>query len=183
MATALLTSTSVNIGQAIAYQYPHADPINDYMVTWDGTQFNLVSWNLPDPQPTIDDLEQWYLAAVKQQAIAALRNGYNQTLLSGFQCVIGNNQYTFGWQTDDKTNMEITQTAIDKGFLTFPILYADINGNPVTLSSQSDLTAIEQAATKFFTAQHQQMLNLVAQVNSATTISAVEAITWAPASY
>jgi hypothetical protein len=183
MTTALLTSTSVNIGQAIAYQYPAASPTKDYTVTWDGTQFALTAWNMPVQQPTMDDINQWYLAAVKQQTIATLRSEYTQTLLSGFQCTVGNTQYTFGWQSDDKTNLELTQSAVDKGFLTFPILYSDIHGNPVTLSSQSDLTAIEQAATKFFSAQHQQLLNLVAQVNSATTVSAVEAITWTPATY
>jgi hypothetical protein len=183
MTTALLTSTSVNIGQAIAYQYPNASPDKDYTVTWDGTQFALTAWNLPDPQPTMDNINQWYLAAVKQQTIATLRNGYAQTMLGGFQCTISNTQYTFGWQPDDKTNLELTQSAVDKGFLTFPILYADIHGNPVTLSSQSDLTAIEQEATKFFNTQHQQLLNLVAQVNAATTVSAVEAITWTPATY
>jgi hypothetical protein len=183
MTTAILTSTSVNIGQAIAYQYPNASPTKDYTVTWDGTQFTLTAWNLPDPLPTSDEINNWYLAAVKQQTIATLRSGYTQTLLGGFQCTISNTQHTFGWQPDDKTNLELTQSAVDKGFLTFPILYSDIHGNPVTLSSQTDLTAIEQAATKFFSSQHQQLLNLITQVNSATTVSAVEAITWTPATY
>jgi hypothetical protein len=115
--------------------------------------------------------------------IALLRQGYEETIAQGFNATIGTTSYTFGWSTDDKANLSNTQQAIDQTFLTFPIQYSDIHGNPVTLSSQTDLNAVEQTATKFFNAQHQQILTLIGQVQTATTVSAVQAIVWSAATY
>jgi hypothetical protein len=179
---ALLTSTS-NIGMAIAYQYPTASPVTDYTVTWDGTQFALTSWNLPDPQPTVDDINQWYLAALKKQAFAQLKSGFEQTIAQGFQCAISGTTYTFGWQLTDQMHLQQVQYAIDKGLDTFPIDYADIDGNIVSIPDQATLTALEQKANDFAWAQVKQLRQLNSQVQSATTPSQVEGITWTPAAY
>jgi hypothetical protein len=179
---ALLTSTS-NIGIAIAYQYPAASPVTDYTVTWDGTQFALTSWNLPDPLPTSDEIEQWYLSALKQQALAQLKAGFNQTIAQGFQCTINGTTYTFGWQMIDQLHLQEVQYAIDKGIESFPIEYADIHGNIVIIPDQATLTALEQKAHSFAWAQVKQFRQLNRQVQSATTPSQVEGITWTPAAY
>lgn len=131
------------------------------------------------PPPSDDEL----LVQSQQGKISDLRNSYNQCLLNGFNVTIGSNTYTLGWSTDDKANLNATQTAVDRSYQTFPILYADINGSPITLSSQSDLDTIEQTATKFAFAQHQQILNLVGQVQSTSDTSTVNSISWTPATY
>ncbi|WAH35058.1 hypothetical protein [Alicyclobacillus dauci] len=124
------------------------------------------------------------LADVQTAKIAQLRNMYNQTLAAGFNVTIGSTQYTFGWTTDDITHMDATQNAVAKGFLTFPVQYADVNGSPVSIPDQTTLDSIESTATKFMTAQHQQVLNLIGQVQSPTaTTSSVNAIQWTPATY
>jgi hypothetical protein len=179
---ALLTSTT-NIGIAIAYQYPNASPITDYTVTWDGTQFALASWNLPDPLPTSDEIDQWYLAALKQQAYSQLKAGFEQTITQGFQCTLNGTAYTFGWQLTDQMHLQQVQYAIDKGLDTFPIEYADIDGNIVIIPDQATLTALEQKAHSFAWAQVKQLRQLNSQVQSATTPEQVEGITWTPAAY
>lgn len=131
------------------------------------------------PPPSDGEL----LASAQSSKIAELRLGYNQTLLSGFRSTIGSTTYTFGWSTDDKANLNACQTAIDRNDEVFPILYSDLHGNPVTLPSQSDLDTIEQTATRFAFAQHQQILNLVGQVKTAKTTDEVNSILWSAASY
>jgi hypothetical protein len=123
------------------------------------------------------------LKTAQAAQIQQLRLGYGQTMASGFQATIGTAQYTFGWSTDDKANLADTQQSVDKGYLTFPFNYSDINGHPVPISAQTDLNTIEQTATQFFNNQHQQVLSLIGQVNSATTIAAAQAVTWSPATY
>ncbi|NRD80268.1 hypothetical protein HPT25_23380 [Bacillus sp. BRMEA1] len=123
------------------------------------------------------------LADVQNAKIAQIRDSYNQTLASGFNVTIGSTQNTFGWTTDDITHMTATQTAVGRGFLIFPILYVDVTGSPVTVPDQATLDKIEETATKFMTANHQQAIQLVGQVKSATTIDTVNAIQWQSASY
>lgn len=128
------------------------------------------------------------LAQAKTTQITLLRAGYMQTLAAGFQATITAGTYTFGWQTADESNLNALQTAVASSYLSYPVQYADVNGNPVSIASASDLTTIEQTAAKFMAAQHQQVLTLIGQVQAITTatpnyLSAVEALVWAPASY
>lgn len=118
--------------------------------------------------------------------INLLRQGYTQTIASGFQYTFNTatpTTVTFGWSTDDKTNLLAVQESIDDGFLTFPILYTDKYGNPVTIPDQATLTSIKSKASAFFANQHQQILSLISQVQSATSVSAVQAIVWTSATY
>jgi hypothetical protein len=151
-----------------------------YADVWNNLGEYTIQNGVPVYTPIPDSVK---LANAQQAKIAQLRQSYAQTLASGFNVTIGGTQYTFGWQTDDKANLTALQKAIDQGFITFPVQYADIHGNPVTIPDQATLNTVEQTATRFFNAQHQQLLNLIAQVQAATTVSAVQAITWTPASY
>lgn len=135
------------------------------------------------PASLVWDTTATDLADAQTQKIAQLRDMYQQTLAAGFQVTISGTQYTFGWQDSDMTHMDALQTSIDKSFETFPAGYADVKGNPVSIPDQTTLNSIEQTATKFTDAQHKQIESLVANVESATTVSAVNAIQWTAASY
>lgn len=144
------------------------------------------TYTVPTASGTLTFTEQSaadQLSNAKTAQITKLRQGYVQTMASGFNFTIGTTQYVFGWSTDDKTNMDGTQTAVSKAFLTFPIQYSDIHGNPVSIPDQTTLDNLEHTATNFFSNNHQQVLNLIGNVNSATTVSGVEAVTWTPATY
>lgn len=131
------------------------------------------------PPPSEEEL----LDQAKANKKAELDAAYNQTLLNGFKVTISGVDHVLGWTTDDKTNLNATQTAIDRGFWQFPLYYSDINGDPLLLSSQADLDIIEQTASKFFPNQHQQILTLKANVQNATTVDEVNAIVWTEAVY
>ena len=112
-----------------------------------------------------------------------LEQGYQATLDAGFQATISTGTYTFGWQTSDIAHMTALQVAVTQGWQTFPVQYADVNGNPLSIASQADLNTIEQTAQKFMTAQHQQVLSLIGQAQAATTVAGVNEIQWVAASY
>lgn len=46
----------MNIAQSILHKYPNADPLKDFRVQDDGEGQYIAEWNLPDPQPTVDEL-------------------------------------------------------------------------------------------------------------------------------
>jgi len=123
------------------------------------------------------------LLTVQASKYKELRAGYAQTIATGFAATVGGTLYTFGWSTDDKATLADTQSSVDRGFLAFPFQYADIQGHPVPISAQADLDAIESTATKFFNAQHQQVLTLIGNVKAVTTIDDANAIQWAQATY
>ena len=120
------------------------------------------------------------LAEAQAAQIAQLRAGYAQTVAGGFVATVGGAQVTFGWQEADQRHLLQVQSAIDKAIDTFPVPYADINGASVSIPDQTTLTAIETAADKFDWAQIKQLRTMIAQVQAATTVAAVEAITWTP---
>lgn len=136
-----------------------------------------------NPASIVWDTTATDLADAQTQKITQLRDMYSQTLAAGFNVTIGSTQYTFGWASDDVTNMTATQQAVTQGFLTFPIQYADVHGAPVSIADQTTLDTIESTATKFMTAQHQQVLTLIGQAQSATAVDSVNAIQWTPATY
>lgn len=151
-----------------------------YADVWKNPTEYTIENGVPVYTPIPDSVK---LANAQQAKVSELRSAYAQTMASGFNATVGDTEYTFGWQTDDKANLTALQKAIDQGFLTFPVQYGDIHGNPVTVPDQLTLNTIEQTATRFFNAQHQQVLNLIAQVKQATTVSTVNAIQWTPATY
>jgi hypothetical protein len=131
------------------------------------------------PGPSDDEL----LAQAKQAKIAEIESGFEQTIAAGFKSSATGTELIYGWQTEDQIHLQLIQSAIDKGIETFPIDYADINGNPVSIPDQATLTALATDADKFMWAQVKQKRNLVAQVNAATTLDAVNSITWTTADY
>lgn len=136
----------------------------------------VIAWDTTNPiGASLSDVQ----ASKKTQ----LQNMYLQTLTAGFAATVGGISYTFGWTTKDESDMSALQKAIDKAFLAFPVTYADISGNPVTVADQATLDSIELTATKFAMAQHQQVLTLTGDANAATTVDAVNAIQWTPATY
>lgn len=46
----------MNISLAISQLFPEADPLTDFLVSDQGDGQFIADWNLPDPQPTEDEL-------------------------------------------------------------------------------------------------------------------------------
>ncbi|PAE61488.1 XkdW family protein [Bacillus subtilis] len=52
----------MNIGEAILFKYPTADPTKDFIVqnNGDGTPSYIAEWNIRAPIPTEADLKSWW---------------------------------------------------------------------------------------------------------------------------
>jgi hypothetical protein len=72
---------SYHIAHALAYLYPDADPREDYQITSiDGVE-SIAVWNLPDPQPTPEQLQIAADAYLAEQAAAATEASALRTLV------------------------------------------------------------------------------------------------------
>jgi len=58
----------MNLPNALQHLFPSADPTRDYVVQDDGDGPRIAAWNLPDPQPTLAQLQA---ASDAYDAIAA----------------------------------------------------------------------------------------------------------------
>lgn len=135
----------------------------------------VIKWGSP---PTVT------LAQSQATQKQILQQGYVQTLAGGFLSSATGTSTTYGWTSLDQQHMQQLRDAIKDGLEVFPIMdYADINGNTVTLSTQSQFTQLETDAKNFNMAQLKQLRSLIAQVVSATDTSAVNAVQWSAATY
>lgn len=60
----------VTLSEALATLYPTANPDTDYVIADTGSGPRIVTWNLPDPQPTAEQI-----AAVTSEQVAAAARG------------------------------------------------------------------------------------------------------------
>lgn len=155
------------------------DNFNTYPYHVDTTN-NTIVWDIANPIGAS-------LADVQSSKIAQLRDMFTQTLVKGFVSSADGTSRTYGYTpTDyphsDQSNMNKVSTQILMGAATFPIPYADINGSPVPLT-QTQFTQLVTDAGNFELAQTEQLRRLIGQVQSATTVDAVNTIQWTPATY
>lgn len=146
-------------------QYPfHIDITqNPPVIAWDTTATSVVT-------------------TAQQQKIAQLQNMFQQTLASGFTSSANGTAITYGYASTDVINMHGIATALSLGIETWPVNYADIHGNVVPLT-QAQFTQLCTDANRFNWAQVSQLRSLIGQVESATTVDAVNAIQWTPGTY
>ena len=172
-------------GLTLLAEYAEASAPQNVLDAWQNASWYTIQNNQLVQSPNYAALQ---IQQAQQQQITLLRQGYTQTIASGFNVTIGTTQYTFGWSTDDKTNLLAVQEAITDEDLTFPVQYGDIHGNPVSIPDQTTLSSIKSTASKFFNNQHQQILTLIGKVNTlvntqGTTVAQIQAVVWTPATY
>ncbi len=135
----------------------------------------VIAWDTANPiGATLTD--------VQKSKIAQLQNMYTQQLALGFTSSANGTATIYGYAPSDVTNMHGIATASVMGIETWPVSYADIHGNVVNLT-QVQFTQLCKDANNFNWAQVGQLRSLVGQVAAATTVTAVQAIQWTPATY
>lgn len=147
------------------------------LADWDGNETNWI-WNgsalvLKPANPVA------LLAAAKQAQTEILQAAYNISILApvSFTTAAGTTSM-FAQDVTSKANM---QDAIDAGIKseTWDLnLWLDANGAVITPFTLSDLQSLAAALEAYDTPKFSELLSLLAQVNAATTIEAVQAVTW-----
>jgi hypothetical protein len=86
----------MNLGRALAYLYPDAEPGRDYTVrAVEGSAPYIAEWNLPDPQPTEAELEAAGLEVAKVQKVGQMHEAAISELSPLFTDAHGKDELMF----------------------------------------------------------------------------------------
>jgi hypothetical protein len=168
---------------------------NNRVTGWSSSQevnTTLVQLNADDPffnapftytytNGTLTKDDAYHLAAVKTKKINELDSACSTAILGEFTAVVNGTTYSFAHDVNAQTNFTSAKLAfIDGSTTTITWTAYDSNGNVVRLQLTADLF------NTVFTAKLEHTTNnisrfrdtLAPQVNAATTVDAVNAITW-----
>lgn len=118
------------------------------------------------------------LSNAKTAQTALIEQAYASAMGAGFTSSADGTARVYGWQTTDALNLDLVQSAIDHAIETFPVAYADINGDPVSITDQTMLTALDKDASTFAWGNTTKGRSLLAQIKAATTVADVQAVVW-----
>ena len=122
------------------------------------------------------------LAQAQQTQNAALQAGCNSAFNAGFASAASGSALTYGFKPSDQANLNELATMLSLGVATWPVSWQTPDGTIVSLT-QAQFTSLLTDAQKFKWAQINQLRSLQAQVQAATTVSAVQAVVWTAATY
>ncbi len=142
----------------------------------DPTHYTLVnnSWTYTAPTSA----EQ--LQKAQQAQIALINLGLNQTLIGGFTSKT--TTHTYVTTTNGQANMEGDLKRFELDSTLTSVQFYTIDKGWLAHNHQDLINAFLDGG-KWKDAQYAQAQTLIGQINSATTISAVQAISWTPEAY
>lgn len=124
----------VALSDAIFVLFPNADPLIDYLIQDDGKGQYIKSWNLTDPQPTVEALN----AVTQEQVDTARKIAYrNEAIYAAFGSPVAAD-------TANRTDAVITHTALNDIREMVGALLVLIGKTPADLQ-----VAIDQNRTSF----------------------------------
>lgn len=154
-------------GSRVSFTY---DPASEEYFSADDT----VQANVGDPAPA--DL---LLQKVKNRKIQELETAYNQTIVADFTDT--GTGFTFGSQLDDLLNFTMQATDIvycPEDYPTGTTIYWRTKSNGIQPLTLDQFKGVCKSLRQHLRGSVQKLWNLENQVNQATTVDAVRAITW-----
>lgn len=169
----------MNIGQIIAWKWPNAAPTKDYSVVADpltGEQ-HIEFWNLPDPQPTDQDFQSWWVPCLKDSKIAQLKQKCYETIIAGFTSTASGTQHTYGLDEKDQRNLNGQLSILMLDNTITSVTWKTLDAGVITLTRDQFMQLCKDAEA-FKRSNIEKYWNLVSQVQAATTVDQINAINW-----
>lgn len=166
----------MEMASAIQYLYPKATNLVDFIImdNSDGQGQHIAVWNLPDPKPTEQQLQDAWLGYNKQTKLAQLSNACQNAIYGGFK---GTDGHTYQFASQDQLN--ITQQMLllvsDSTITTVQWKTEDAGIIPLT---RAQFLAMCNDANNFKRQNMGKYWQLAAQVNACTTVDEINNIGW-----
>lgn len=97
----------INVADCILYLYPGSIPKRDFeIIKHDNGVESILIWNLPDPQPTLLELESVWIPVMKRNKIKELNMSCNLEILNGFNSLSTGHFFEFGTLDQDNMSQE-----------------------------------------------------------------------------
>jgi hypothetical protein len=165
-----------NIPFAIMTLYPQAIQNVDFIVKQDSEGKQYISkWDYPSPMPTLNELEEAYYDFFKKSQIEVLNTRCNKEISNGF--VSASTGFTFEFEAHDQDNLSQQAILLLGDSSIVSVDWKTKDAGIQTFTREQFFTIIKESEEhkksnigKYWT--------LKAQVESATTIEAIESVTW-----
>jgi hypothetical protein len=172
-----------NIGLAIMYKYPNADPFKDVVVLHNNGVWTLSKWNLTDPQPDESTLAQWYCDAAKSEKIKELQQARDNECLSTFTSSALGTPHTYKADVNARTRYDtvLARMLRDSTYTSENIYTVEEGYVAHNLAQMTQLFDDGIAHEKQMFDKYQQLLNQVNAITStdpATVDQQLAAIVW-----
>jgi hypothetical protein len=175
----------MDLYQSIKQLYPDIND-EDFVLYDDGSGARILRWYSTQPQPTQDELNSAWADAVlksaKDEKLKELNSKCSQTILGNFPYVVNGITYYFPNDATAQTNFDKFYITFRDGLATSPEKFTcyDTNGNVCRLPfDQSTFPDLYKAHCMHIAMNVSKFRDtLQPQVESATTIDEVNAITW-----
>ncbi|WP_436663536.1 hypothetical protein ACOALA_13410 [Alicyclobacillus acidoterrestris] len=122
------------------------------------------------------------LAQAQQSQLSAIQAGYNATIAAGFTSNATGQSDTYAIDESAYPKWTGILSVIAAGIGPQTVQVKDLAGNTVTLTADQ-FRAFTLDGFNFLNAQEQQLWTLQNQIKAATTVEAVQSVTWTPGAY
>jgi hypothetical protein len=145
-----------------------------YADVWNNLGEYTIQNGVPVHTPIPDEVK---LANAKQAKQAELKQKLQQTLLAGFTSSADGTERRYGFAPTDQQHWTWLLGVLTAGTCPNPIMVKDINGTRITMTTdQAKQLCLD--AQNFYLTNYQHWDSLEQQVDNATTVDQVNAISW-----
>jgi hypothetical protein len=166
---------SKHLGEVLNHMYPTADTTKDFIVADFGEGVHIAAWNLPDPIPTVQEIQDKWIQILKESKVKELNAMCNQDISKGF--VSASTGYQFEFETLDQTNMDQEHGRLMRRTEIQEVKWNTVGAGEVILTREQFFTVCDEAAMMKWN-KVSRYRTLKEQVNLCTTEEEIIAITW-----
>lgn len=166
--------STVNISQAVRWQYPDANPLVDFKVDVVNGEQKIVRWGLADPQPTDNDLFNWWIEFLKKDKLEKLSDTCESTICNGFVGTNGH-QYQFDYKDQDNLTQQMLFLVNDPTIVSIDWKTKDVG---ILTHTRDEFLQVCKDADSHKRSNFGKYWTLEAQVKSATTEDEINSIVW-----
>ena len=167
----------MNLEEAIFYVYPTLTPNVDFVIAKDEfDQDYILEWNVVDiPKPTMEELEESYFIAKRDEKLIILKQESTLEIYSGFTSATTGHSYSFSEYDQNNFTQQMVLLLADPTIT--EISWKTIDSDVVVHTKEQFLGVISDANI------HKRdilsrLWTLESQVNNATTVDEINNIIW-----
>lgn len=165
--------------EAIKYKYPHSIENIDFEIRNDGKGEYISKWKLSDPQPTLVQIEEYYLNYLKENKLIELDKACESTILARFKVTLNGIEYEFSYDMNSQSRFNGTGVLFLGNKITEVPWTAYVNGERVRLVlNKTDFDVVSMAALYHQNSNIIKYNQLLLDVENATSIPEVNLIKW-----
>ncbi len=162
----------MNLARALIYLFPNTCMMKDILVRDDGEGAYIDQWNISDPQPTQEQLDQAWIEVVRKDKLNELDEACENDILSGF---IASNGHHYGFSYKDQINFNEQDAILTRNPSIDTIYWKTDDIGPIPHTREEWYAVVDDVAVSKLgkIARYWQLKVYVLSLNSESEINAI----------